>query len=318
MASKSENDANRLDDAARAGWLYYVIGDTQDEIARKLGVSRQSAQRLVSLAVSEQLIKFRLDHPIARCMELATAIRDAFDLQMCEVVPSDPAAPFSIAGIAEAGAAEMERHLRSKDPKVIAFGTGRALRACVEQLRPMDCPHHTAVSLLGNMMLDGSATAYNVIIRFAERINCRHFPMPLPPLARTAQEREIFQQQEPVRNILDIAKKADVTFVGIGEIGEAAPMLVDGFITHDEMRALTAAGAVGEITSWVFDGDGALLKGLTNERVTGAPLHQDPAHLRCGIAAGRAKVQAMRAAMKGSLINGLITNEATAEQLLNK
>ena len=57
--------SNRLDDAARAGWLYYVAGRTQDEIASTMGISRQSAQRLVSLAVSERLIKVRLDHPIA-------------------------------------------------------------------------------------------------------------------------------------------------------------------------------------------------------------------------------------------------------------
>ncbi|MEP1879691.1 MAG: helix-turn-helix domain-containing protein, partial [Roseibium sp.] len=55
MATKTENDPTRLDDAARAGWLYYVAGNTQDEIARKLGISRQTAQRLVSLAVSERL-----------------------------------------------------------------------------------------------------------------------------------------------------------------------------------------------------------------------------------------------------------------------
>ena len=45
----------RLDDAARAGWLYYVAGNTQDEIAQKLGVSRQTAQRLVAMSVSEKL-----------------------------------------------------------------------------------------------------------------------------------------------------------------------------------------------------------------------------------------------------------------------
>ncbi len=39
MAPKTDIDATRLDDAARAGWLYYVAGNTQDEIARKLGVS---------------------------------------------------------------------------------------------------------------------------------------------------------------------------------------------------------------------------------------------------------------------------------------
>ncbi len=59
MARKSDHDGLRLDEAARAGWLYYVAGNTQDEIARKLGISRQAAQRLVSLAISERLIKVR-------------------------------------------------------------------------------------------------------------------------------------------------------------------------------------------------------------------------------------------------------------------
>ena len=62
MARRPEGN-NRLDDAARAGWLYYVAGRTQDEIAAAMGISRQSAQRLVSLAMAERLIKVRLDHP---------------------------------------------------------------------------------------------------------------------------------------------------------------------------------------------------------------------------------------------------------------
>lgn len=43
----------KLDLAARAAWLYYIASNTQDEIAAKLDVSRQVAQRLVALAVSE-------------------------------------------------------------------------------------------------------------------------------------------------------------------------------------------------------------------------------------------------------------------------
>ena len=51
MARQPDISALKLDDAARAGWLYYVAGNTQDEIARKMGISRQSAQRLVAIAV---------------------------------------------------------------------------------------------------------------------------------------------------------------------------------------------------------------------------------------------------------------------------
>ena len=119
----------RLDDAARAGWLYYVAGNTQDEIAAKLGISRQSAQRLVSLAVSEGLVKVRLDHPLAKCLELATQLRERFGLTLCEVVPTDPASESSTLGVADAAAAEMERRLKAPETKVMAIGTGRTATA---------------------------------------------------------------------------------------------------------------------------------------------------------------------------------------------
>ena len=316
MASKSENEASRLDDAARAGWLYYVAGNTQDEIARKLGVSRQSAQRLVSLAVSERLIKVRLDHPIANCMELSARLKDKFDLKICEIAPSDPDAPTSLVGVSQAGASVMERYFKSSHPQIVAIGTGRALRASVEQLPPMDCPQHRIVSLLGNMMSDGSATAYNVIIRMAERVKARHYPMPLPVFARSMEELQVLHSQEPVRNILDLVNQADVTFVGVGNMGDTAPLILDGAVTRDDMRALDKSGAIGEIISWVYNRDGQLIEGLVNDRVASAPLTPDARNPVVGIAIGEVKVPAILSALKGRLINSLITDEATAERLL--
>src|SRR3954465_9123129 len=99
-----ENERSRLDDAARAGWLYFIAGHTQDEIAKMLQVSRASAQRLVSLCLAERLITFRLEHPIAACMELAARLQDLFHLAHCGVVPPAPAAPLASAGIAERAA----------------------------------------------------------------------------------------------------------------------------------------------------------------------------------------------------------------------
>src|SRR5580693_8537079 len=109
----SDNEKSRLDEAARAGWLYFIAGHTQDEIAKMLRVSRASAQRLVSLCLAERLITFRLEHPIAACMELAARLKQAFKLAYCEVVPTDPAAPQSAAGIAERAANILESTLRA-------------------------------------------------------------------------------------------------------------------------------------------------------------------------------------------------------------
>src|SRR5712691_2943802 len=135
----SDNEKSRLDEAARAGWLYFIAGHTQDEIAKMLQVSRATAQRLVSLCLAERLITFRLEHPIAACMELARRLTDAFELRHCEVVPTDPAAPTGVAGIAERAAALLESILRASKPAILGMGTGRAMRAAVEQLPAMDC-----------------------------------------------------------------------------------------------------------------------------------------------------------------------------------
>src|SRR5918912_3148237 len=116
-----EGEKSRLDDAARAGWLYFIAGHTQDEIARMLQVSRASAQRLVSLCLAERLITFRLEHPIAACMELAAQLKQRFDLVHCEVVPADPAAPQAPAGIAERCANLLDSTLRSETPVIVAL-----------------------------------------------------------------------------------------------------------------------------------------------------------------------------------------------------
>ena len=62
--SNDPTEPSLHDEAARAGWLYYVGGLTQDQIASELGVSRQRAQRLVSRAMAEGLIHVRLNHRI--------------------------------------------------------------------------------------------------------------------------------------------------------------------------------------------------------------------------------------------------------------
>jgi DNA-binding transcriptional regulator LsrR (DeoR family) len=316
MSTRQESGNPRLDDAARAGWLYYIAGNTQDQIAAKLGVSRQSAQRLVSLAVSEGLVKVRLDHPIAECLDLAARLTARFALDLAEVVPSDPDSTSTVMGVAEAAAAEIERHLKSVEPRVVAIGTGRTLKAAVDQLTPMDCSQHKLVSLTGNITPDGSAAYYNVIFSMADKIKARSFPMPLPVIVTSPEEREMLHSQPMIRPTLDLAAQADVTFVGIGDFGPNAPLYEDAFISETELRALQKAGAVGEIVGWAFDSEGRLIDGLTNDRVASAPIPSRERSLVIATAMGERKLPGIRAALTRRLVNGLITDERTAEGLL--
>lgn len=317
MVKRTNTEIRKLDDAARAGWLYYVAGKTQEEIAKILNISRQSAQRMVALSVSEGLIKVRLEHPIAKCMDLNVKLKSRFGLKTCIVVPSDLAEPTSTLGLAQAGANELEMHLKSAEPKIIAMGTGRVLRACVEELSLLNCQQHKIVALLGNMASDGSASSYDVVMRMAEHINAKHYPMPLPVLPSSQIEKEQLHAQQYVASNLKLASQADVTFVGVGNLGINSPLHLDGFVTKDELDELQEKGAVGEMISWVFDIRGNLIDCAVNQRVASTPLAVNPEKAVYAIAAGEEKVLAILGALRSKLINGLITNEYTAERLLS-
>jgi DNA-binding transcriptional regulator LsrR (DeoR family) len=316
LARKPDIEKDRLDDAARAGWLYYIAGNTQDEIAKKLGVSRQTAQRFVSLAVTERLIKVRFDHPLGRCLELSQRLSERYGLVSCEVVPADVTSNSETLGIAEAAATALERYLVSQHPVIIGLGTGRALRAVAEQISPMECPQHKIVSRVGNIAPDGSATVFEVSSRVGDRVGAPHYPMPFPVIAATVPEKNLLVQQKSLRNVMELAAQADITFVGIGTVDESAALIRDGFVRPEEMRAMVKAGAVGEVTGWSFDAQGRLIDGLVNDRVLSVPLDVPAQRKVVGVAMAKGRFRAIKGALAGKIINGLITNETMAELLL--
>lgn len=306
------DEGQKLEQAARAAWLAHVAGKTQDEIAGIMGVSRQTAQRLVAQAMAEGLVKIRIDHPFARCLELARDMSARWGLRFCEIAPPD--APE--AGVAHHLARTMERWLRRPEALTLAIGTGRTLRAGIAALPHIDCPQHRIVSLTGNIATDGSTAYYNVLFSLSELVTARSFPLPLSVLVPTAAERRAMMGQPGIQRVIAMSREAEVAFVGIGTMDDNAALMLDGFLTRPDLNEMIAAGAVGEITGWTYDAQGQLITGRGNERVASAPIPDRDRTLVIGAAYGPEKLPAIRGALQGQLIGGLITDAATAEALL--
>ena len=308
----------KLDLAARAAWLYYVAGRRQDEIAAQLNASRQAVQRLVSLAVSEKLIKFRLDHPIATCVALGEELRTRHGLAFCSIQPSDGIDTRPAPGVAIAAAEYLATYLAERDPLVLAFSTGRTLGAVVDEMPAMDCPQHKLVSLVGTISRDGRASSYEVVRRLAERTGAECFPIPTPVVASSVEERRLLQTQRSFTVVRDLARQAVAAFVGIGHLGWQSPMHRDHFVTDDEVMELIERGAVGEIAGWAYDGAGRLIECSVNERNAALPLAELVNARMIGVSAGSDRILAIAAALRAGLLGGLITDERTAEALLRR
>jgi DNA-binding transcriptional regulator LsrR (DeoR family) len=166
------------------------------------------------------------------------------------------------------------------------------------------------------MKPDGQATAFNAVVRMADKVGAPHYPLPLPVLVRDRAELETLHAQESVRTTFALCARADLTLVGIGQLGPGGPIVVDGFLDPATLSDLLARGAAGEITSWVYDEDGRIMDTDHNRRVASAPLPPTADRPVVAITVGEAKIPALRAALRGRLINGLVTSEANAERLL--
>ncbi|GAB0114643.1 sugar-binding transcriptional regulator [Acidisoma sp. C75] len=322
MAEKMGPDARsrqglRLEQAARAAWMYYVGRRTQDEVAAQLNISRQAAQRLISLALSERLIKFRFDHEVGPCMEAGDALANRYGLSLCEVVPTMASNSGTLGSVAIAGAQFLEKWLSQRTPLVLGLGTGRTLRAIANELSPVAAPQHKIFSLCGSILPMGRAIALDPVLRIAELSGAQCFSLPCPVIAATVEERDVLQKQQPYQTMRELLPQARCLLVGVGSVDWKCALHADGCVSDAELTALIEGGAVGEICGWSFDAEGRLLGGAVNERVAGvwnlALATQAP---RVGAAFGLQKVAAIRAAMQGRMIDGLITDEATARALL--
>jgi DNA-binding transcriptional regulator LsrR (DeoR family) len=317
MDPSSPKQEEKLEIAVRAAWLYHVAGNTQHEIARKLQISRPTAQRLVAFALERGLIKVRVNHKVASCLELAIALRQRYNLAVCDVVPVNAdSADQVLRKIAVAGAQVMESYLNEVKPKIIALGSGQTVKAVVGELNMLARPQHRLLSLVGTIARDGSSNPYDAALQAAEKIGAKCFLIPAPLLADSPEERKQWCHHRLYRIVEELSNQFDVAFVGIGDIRPGCPLHRDGFLTNEEVMELLKAGAVGDNLGWAFNDVGELVRASTQQRVTSIQLRRPPKKPVIAFAGGEHKASAVLGALRGQWINGLVIDEICARMIL--
>jgi DNA-binding transcriptional regulator LsrR (DeoR family) len=88
--------------------------------------------------------------------------------------------------------------------------------------------------------------------------------------------------------------------------------------SEQELSKARERGAVGDLCLRFFDRNGRPVSTPLDKWVIGMELDQlRKVNRRIGVAGGRGKVEAIRAALKGGWINGLITDRGTAGRLVS-
>lgn len=301
--------------AVRAAWLHYAGGLTQAEVATRLGVSAVKAHRLVALANQAGVVKITIDGEVAECLRLEERLVAGFGLDAARVVPDLGEAGLPLRALGIAGSDFLLREIEALQGRVIGVAYGRTLAAAVEAMPRTDAGTVRFVSLMGGLTRNYAANPQEVMHRLADRTGGEAYVMPVPFLANTVADREMFLAQRGVREVAALAATADLVLAGIGTVDPTALLVTARMIDREEIREVQRKGGVGEILGHFFDEGGRPVETSLSARTLSPDLGSLAGRRIVALAGGPEKVAAIRAVLRSGLLRGLITDERTAALL---
>ena len=130
----------------------------------------------------------------------------------------------------------------------------------------------------------------------------------------------VFMQNSTVKQTLDLARKADMALVGIGDMSENSYMVDLGWFTPDEVvQARLHQGVVGDFAGHdFFDVQGRIAKTVMSDRVIGMSIEEfRPISEVIAIAAENSKPLALLGALRTGAVDVVATSVSNALTVLN-
>lgn len=292
----------------KVAWYYYIEGYTQQEIGEYLSIPRLRVNRLLDKARKAGIIQFSVREGDSKRMIVERELITQFGLKDAFVVPS----PLNEQDINEsvAQAAAMYIHERLEKTGYINMGYGDTSSRILNHLANICEFPVNVVSLTGGVNYYLPNTRSSIF-------NAKLYLTPAPLLMASEDIVKAMEQEPSVKQIRHMATLAQMSIVGIGGVDSNATLLTNGTLNHSDVLLLSMQGAVGDMLCHFIDKDGNVIQSSLERRLMSTPLEQlKEMSNSIGVAGGSTKSEAILAALKGNYLDVLITDEATATNVL--
>ena len=300
-----------------AAEMYYLENKTQNEIAEKLEFSRPKVSRLLSQAREEGIVQITVVNPFGSVDALSDVLQQKLGLSNVIVVPGKEGSQEQIRKLLGHAAA---RYLRTslQQGDVLGIGWGRTLREVVDSLEPNSDQGLSIVPLLGGLgQISHSFQVHEMARLISERLGGIWQALYVPALVEDSAAHNSLLASRDVIQVVESWNELTVALVGIGNIdlGPEIEMLFANYLDAKTLGHLKEAHAVGDICMRFFDLNGkSIPETMGVISIDHKQLRKVPR--RIGVAGGQEKAEAILGAVRGELVNILITDESAAQRML--
>lgn len=299
--------------------LYYRNRETQEAIAARLGLSRQTVGRYLKRAEEQGIVEIHIQSPLLFATELENRLEEAFGLAEAIVVvpPADTDEAVKEA-LGEAAAAFLQRRVHNGD--IIGVSWSSTLLECARHLERGLPRRVTVVQMNGSMDRSSYSTRAEYIIdRIARAFGGEAVTLVVPMLVERIDIKTSLLSDSRIVAALDMAGRANVALFGVGDVSERSSLYNAGYVDDTMLARLRAAGAVGDICGRFYDVQGRPCISEINERTLAVELETLRSKALSVAVAGTArKVDAILGALRGRYCNVLITDEEAARALITR
>lgn len=297
--------------------LYYMEGLSQEQISKKVHMSRPTISRMLKKSIQEGIVQIRIDDVSSFGLELSKRIKDKFNIQHAIIVPSSHNAEENKMNVGAAGARYLEANMKSGSLIGISWGT--TINRVVKNIRPNDFKKIDVIQLLGgvgNRTKDTDANA--MALSLSQALNGDSYLLQSPFMVQSKVLRDLLLDEPHVREHFSKINEIDLAIVGLGSTNpEVSAQYRSGHITYEDTKRLRELGAVGDICGRYIDINGNPCHTSLNDRIIAISLEElKKIPTVIGIATGEKKTDMIRAALNGNYIDVLITDENAALSVL--
>ena len=294
--------------------LYYEQNLTQLEIAKRLFISRSSISRLIKQARDEGIVEIIIHYPYDRMRNLEYEFFNRFNLTEIRIIDTgERPSPIDYNEVTRLAASYLNSLLSNES--VLGLTWGRSVCGTIRELRPSGfLPKMQVVQMTGsiesnNPVIDGP----DLVRQTAQKYGCKYHYLLVPFTVADETIRDSLIKRPSVIETLAIAENASMMCTGIGSNTHWG-----NYVKPEELDRLTSLGAIGYIAGYYFDINGNIIElpEFYERMICASRDIFEKIPFRIAVISDTKKAMATLGALRGGLINSLVTGTSVAKKII--
>jgi len=296
--------------------LYYIEKVSQDELAKMYKVSRATISRGLKEAEEKEIVKIHIRDISGIKEKLEEKIKDKYKIKnaVVSIVPNSDER--LIKRLIGRDAADLIGKLIKDDMSVgVAWGT--TLYELVNFLEQRSLKNVKVLDLIGSLgKLFSNINASELARRFGKNYSATNYFLNSLAVVNSKETRDHLTGEKEIKDVLKMQKSLDMAIISIGSVSLKSSILKNLEFREEVLEDIKSKGAVGDTCLRFFDRNGNKIKASFDDRIIGIDLEDfKKIKVKVCVSGGLEKLEAIRCALNGKLIDVLVTDSLVAENL---